>query len=460
MKKILLVFSLFFLSNCSDYLDVNPPLKLSPNQVYDNLTSLERLTMGMYDGMQSRHYYGAVMIYLPEVMSDIAQTSRPGVRTETFYNYYHNPTNTATNTFRKIYYVNNIANRVLANIDKVNAPTVADQQKRDRLKGEALAIRALTHFDALRLFAKQYMLDKNAPGIPLITSVQAPEDKPARAKVAQVYEQIEKDLKAAIDWLPLQKRSGQINRWAAKALLAKVYLYEGKNQEAFDLSEQVIKGGAYQLAPGNKYVSSFNEKDNSESLFEVVNTLDDNAGREGIGNLLNPEGYHALLVTKKLRALIALDPEDIRNQLFEADKFKSDRFIKKYPGANNGMVSQVRVLRLSEVYLIAAETAQKLGNASAAATYLNAIAQRANAKAEEIQNPGLERILEERAKELVMEGNRLWDLVRNRKDVDRNADGALTSAPLHISHTDHRVVLPIPQSEIDKNSSLVQNPGY
>ncbi|WP_146037454.1 RagB/SusD family nutrient uptake outer membrane protein [Bacteroidetes bacterium endosymbiont of Geopemphigus sp.] len=50
---------------------------------------------------------------------------------------------------------------------------------------------------------------------------------------------------------------------------------------------------------------------------------------------------------------------------------------------------------------------------------------------------------------------------RNRKDIDRNSlDGALSSEPLNIPYTDHRVVFPIPQTEIDKNSSLVQNLGY
>ncbi|WP_103327661.1 hypothetical protein [Bacteroidetes bacterium endosymbiont of Geopemphigus sp.] len=101
---------------------------------------------------------------------------------------------------------------------------------------------------------------------------------------------------------------------------------------------------------------------------------------------MNPRGYHAILVTKKLRALIALVPEDIRNQLFKADSFKSDRFIEKYLEPNNGMVSQVGVLRLSEVYLIAAE-ADQLANPSPTSAYLNLIVEIANPKSAKISNP-------------------------------------------------------------------------
>lgn len=133
--------------------------------------------------------------------------------------------------------------------------------------------------------------------------------------------------------------------------------------------------------------------------------------------------------------------------------------------------ANVRLLRLSETYLNAAEAAMKTGNKAKAAEYLNAIVKRANpANSVTEDNVSLDRIMTERRKELVGEGQRFFDALRDggyveRKDVSIKA----ISSTKHLVMSDEKkkfnwdydhCILPIPVSEIDANPNIVQNDGY
>ena len=103
----------------------------------------------------------------------------------------------------------------------------------------------------------------------------------------------------------------------------------------------------------------------------------------------------------------------------------------------------------------------KIGNTEKALTYLNAIVTRANpAKSVTSADLSLERILKERRKELVGEGHAFFDYMRNGKSVDRSGGWHLTMPEdaRVIAPSDPRVALPIPQTEIDANPNIVQNP--
>ena len=145
--------------------------------------------------------------------------------------------------------------------------------------------------------------------------------------------------------------------------------------------------------------------------------------------------------------------------------------VPKYPGKSGSVTDAVStvnpqdndlcILRLSEVYLNAAEAAFKIGNTEKALTYLNAIVTRANpAKSVTSADLSLERILKERRKELVGEGHAFFDYMRNGKSVDRSGGWHLTMPEdaRVIAPSDPRVALPIPQTEIDANPNIVQNP--
>ena len=143
------------------------------------------------------------------------------------------------------------------------------------------------------------------------------------------------------------------------------------------------------------------------------------------------------------------------------------KYLTKYPGktgdvlTGNPQDNDLCIIRLSEIYLNAAEAAFKLGKRSEALGYLNQIVSRANPnKSVSDSELSLERILKERRKELVGEGHAFFDYMRNNIPVIRKGGWHLPQLPTDaqvINASDPRVALPIPQSEIDANPNIVQN---
>ena len=339
---------------------------------------------------------------------------------------------------------------------------------KNQYKGEALAIRALIHFDLARIYGRPYIVDNGSLAAPLITAVQTPEDDPARATVAAMYTQVVQDFNQAIPLLTDDANDGQFNSWAAKALLSRVYLYMENNGEALSLAKDVINNGPYSLVSNGNYATSFSQDFNSERIFEIVNTGSDNPGsRETIGYVAGPQfstsGYGAIITTQEFEDLLAATPNDVRNTMFdEDDSGNSKGYYKKWPGkpGSSVILNNIPVIRLSEVYLNAAEAAVKTGASSDATTYLGAIMDRANPGVSVPTSPTLIDVLTERRKEMALEGHRFFDLMRNNQSVNRVGGRHLIGVPSGITNSDTRIVFPIPQKEMRKSNALVQNPGY
>ncbi|MGY0039641.1 RagB/SusD family nutrient uptake outer membrane protein [Pedobacter sp. NJ-S-72] len=118
------------------------------------------------------------------------------------------------------------------------------------------------------------------------------------------------------------------------------------------------------------------------------------------------------------------------------------------------------MIRVSDVYLIAAEAAKGASNEPLALTYLNKLVSE--------RDPGLiyasagsqllDDIITERRKELAFEGDRLHTLNRLRRDIKRS--NVFPTAAMNIPYTDFRRIGPIPQTETNNNPNISQNPGY
>lgn len=473
MKKyfIYILVMSFAITSCNvdDLLESGPTASLPPSEAFKDINALNQTVLGMYSGMQTNDYYSYFMMAAPSVMGDNFQTREAGKRSEGLYRY--NQTQEATNGagafFNSAYYVISISNAILENIDNVPANNSADVTKKENYHGEALAVRAMAHFDLARVFGKLYTVDNTGDAVPLILTQQTPEDRPSRVSVKEVYDQVVKDLKTAIPLLGTDKTNGRINVWAAKSLLARVYLYMNMNTEALTLAQDVINNSPYSLVSNANYVASFQTDFNSETIFEIVNTSDDNpAFREGIAYVAGPSGttggYGAIITTQAFEDLISSDPNDVRNGFFKPDDSGNAKgYYAKYPGKPGQGVglSNIKVIRLSEVYLIAAEAAVKSpgGNAK---IYLEAIAKRANPAVVTPATPTLDDVLLERRKELALEGHRLWDALRNGKVLTRSGGRHLLGVLATVDNSTLKAVLPIPEAERRKNANLTQNPGY
>ena len=453
-------------ASCSEsFLDIDPEQSVAAESAVIDLVTLQTALNGTYSKLQSNDYYGRTMYIIPELMADnLYLSSRNTGRYLEFENFVVSERNgEAQGLWEKGYQVIVNATRAIEG-GKLVQTTTADQQKTiNQLVGEAYALRALAHFDLVRAFAQPYNFTQDAShiGVPIITAVNTVQTSPKRNSVKEVYEQIKNDLITALGLMQTAKGKGSFSIGAAKALMARVAIYQDDTTNAIKYSSEVIATGGYGLIANKDYATLWNIKFNNETLFEVVNTIADNEGSNSLGHFFNVKGYADALVSSDLYAIYSV--QDARRSAILAGPKpgaeKTALFVNKFP---NGTLSDdnIKILRLAEQYLIRAEAYAKKGEDVLAQNDLNIIAKRANpatANATETGAALLNRILEERRKELAFEGHRLFDLNRNKKDVKI----IQSEKSVSISYPNDKFILPIPLKELNSNPSIKpQNSGY
>lgn len=495
-KIVLFAATLLLLNACSgDWLDREPSDGIRTDEALTNMGKLEAAYIGMYDGLQGNstysEYYAARMIYYGDVRGDDMQAVEAGKRTSSIYEMRYTA-NDAPMIWNVPYNVLRRANRIMEAIDQGIVKNAGESDKNKaaaaRIYSEALVVRALVHFDLVRVYGNPYTMDNGAGlGVPIMLKPLDSKALPQRNTVKEVYEQVVKDLKKAIedDALDKEMNNGYITHWTAKGLLARVYLYMGDNANARKEAMEVIEQSPYKLWTNTEYANRVWDKTvgahNKEMLLELLNTSsDDWTDREGIAYLYNEAGYSDAIATKAFCELLQADSNDVRltamlpsHEEEYMEKYGKDRvWVNKYPADNLGemRMSSVPILRLSEIYLIAAEASAKLNDMATAAKYLNAIVLRANPNATPVADADatVDRILLECRKEFVGEGHRFFDAMRNNQTIVRYTDEKHIGYHYPLSEaksqrfdrTYFRAILPIPLSEKDANEGIQQNPGY
>jgi tetratricopeptide (TPR) repeat protein len=366
---------------------------------------------------------------------------------------------------------------------------------KDALYGEVYFLRAYYYFHLVRFFGDVPLFVDKRLSLSESRSLQ-------RAPKADVYAQIERDLTSAIGVLPaVQVQKGRITKYAAQALLGKVYLYQNKFDSASQTLESVITSNAFSLVTnfGSQFMAS--GENGTESVFEIQhsnnspyynwagpnrgqgNFMVQMVGVRGLnGNALMPysSGWSFDLPTASLSNAFAAG--DLRKSVtildIEAYKNANPGFNITYqvaPYKNTGMYNQkyhprkgetsgqielnyknnFRVIRYADVLLMAAEAFNRSAtpNDTKAQQYLNLVRARAFGNTNNnISATGTTlrtAIWDERRLELAMEGERFFDLVRTGQAASK-----ITGF-----QTNKHEVFPIPQIEIDI-SVLSQNNNY
>ncbi len=462
----LAVIGLLFTSCKKSFLDREPYSGLPTDESIKNLDDLETALNGAYANLRSPNLYGRTIPLYGDLFADNVYIS--SINSNRYLDLFLvNITVSNTNAegiWQSAYGTILNANNVIHN----SLPPSATS---DQLKGEALCLRALMYFELVKHFSKPYTVDPNGLGVPLILS-RDPFLKPMRNTTAEVYAQIQADLEQAIPLLTVQKSSAYFNRASAQALLARMHQYKAEWSEALDLAEEVIFGSGYSLLGGNQFASYWASNtprnDGLETLFEVVFDLVGNAGNNSLAYFYDQVGYGDALAAEGLYDLYTND--DIRKDLMviTARVTNNDKAVNKYPNSSQPDQDEFKVLRMSEVVLIAAEAAYHLNDEALALDYLNALAGQRIANFAGYSSSGpqlLADIMKERRLELAFEGHRYWDLARYNMDVVRDDVAGNYSdlgAPLVIPATSTRRIFPIPQSELDANPAIrpQQNQGY
>lgn len=491
IKLILAVVLLLGATSCKKFLDVTPSNSADANTAIKTPRDAQILINGIMNQMTSSDYYGRNFIMYGEAKGGNMAVYSMGRGLDALYTFNHSAnSNSYSGFWSQIYYTILESNYLLEQIAKLEADGATGF---NTAKGQALTARALMYFDLVRLYGKQYTDDKNSYGVPLVLTRLAFDAKPLRASVDAVYTQILKDLTAAAPLLPKTKLPGYINYYANKAIEARVTLTMGNTTAALLAAQEVIAATSlYKPYTNAEWVDSWKSQYGSESIFELnVNPLENDLGTGSLGVYQRNKGVGTTSAlgffyasTPFLTSLNAGGNADIRRGIMARDESSASRLgaVYKYSGgipdgnvsgskmpgdkstANNTAVN-IKVVRLSEMYLIAAEASLPT-NLLDAATYLNKIRSRNPALAPATAlTVTLDMILEERGKELHGEGHRFFDMMRLNKSISFNDSfgGLLVSQrPGTIDRTFYKTILPISQGEINANPDIKaqQNPQY
>lgn len=371
-------------------------------------------------------------------------------------------------------------------IDSVNTPEAVKM----RAKGEARFLRGYCYFMLVRLFG-------NVPIVDTILGVG--ESNVPQSSPSQVYAFIEQDLQFAASALPLRwdpQFVGRATSGAANGMLAKVYLYEKKWQQAMATAGIVISSGVYDLNTPYDEIFTESGENSSGSIFEIQCYSDANHPTEWGSQYAQVQGVRGAPGWDNLgwgfnvpseQLLNAYEPGDprIKSTILFCPSPEPTRYGEVFPvepnprynmkvytnpakraavGRMAGYWVNIRVLRYSDVVLMYAEAANELGQTDEALEKLEWV--RAHArngdmtvlpKITERDKDKLRDIIHhERHIELAMESQRFFDIVRWGI-----ADQVLHTAGISNFNVSRDKLLPIPQEQIDLSKGVLkQNPGY
>lgn len=480
MKKfnfllILLALVALSMNSCKDYLDFDPEGQMPAEGFFETQEHAIAGVNSVYAQMRAWEMVSFAFIIMQEIPGD---NSIKGSQTgdAAFINDYDNFTYTPNQFILNDYWRGryrgiNLANQCITNIPKIKM----DETLKTRLVAEAKFLRALIYFDLVRAFGD----------VPMPVQVPVGPEIYSRTPKADVYGQIKKDLTDAMAVLPATYGAtdkGRATSGSAKGLLAKVYLYTEEYPEAAAMAKEVINSGTYNLENDFYKVFRVEAENGIESVFEIQ--AQQIAGNDGVSFCQHAEvqsvrgqwGWGFNLPTDELAATFDANNDSIRKKvtiLYKGDVtpdgdtingvaalegVEVPRYNGKayYPSSLQvfgpyGSGQNIRVLRYSEILLIAAEALIRNGNSSEAAQYLNLVRERV--KLQPINNPTLDDVLNERHLELAMEGDRFFDLVRTGKAASVLSGKGFTSGKNEL--------FPIPQVQIDlSEGKLLQNSGY
>ena len=489
MKKInilLIAICAIFVVSCKDFLDVKPSQYASSESSISSPADAQVFLNGIMRRMSSTIYYGRNMFMYADIKGGDLAICSQGRGLDGLYAFNQNANSSYSDYWNHIYDLLLQANTLIQNVDKmIPSFTGTTLNNLNNYKGQALTLRAMMYFDLVRLYGKPYNFDKSSYGVPVVTEPVEASAQPTRASVEEVYTQIVKDLKEAESLLVKTRTNGFINYYGNIALQARVYLYMERYAESLAAAETIINSNVYTLYTNANWVSSWRSRNGSESIFELAVLAgegDPTTGSMGIYLRRRLHGNSSAMgmymASDQFLARLGEDPSDVRWGVMSYDEISNTRLGASYKwcgsvnldgdGQGNSTAVNIKVIRLSEMYLLAAEAALGSNNKAKAVTYLNRIRQRApglDPATEATIN--LDMIADERSKELFTEGHRFFDMIRWNKSITYNDDlifpaVTIPHRPITIDRTFYKTVLPISQAEMDANPAIKaqQNPGY
>ena len=469
---------------CDSLLDTEPRQSVSPEVALQNLAGVRGISASAYNRLLSTAAYTNTRIAAPEVLADNGVQNPSGTPSGRYVSEASNAIGTGVGGWGTYFALINDANYIIDGVDALDGP----QADKDRFRGEMLFLRALAYHDLAKSYGYEpgreidnWNLAVMIRTDPTRGTTDADTPRPRNTNV-EVYEQIERDLLLAAELLG---ESGGNNRFlategAAKALLARVYLYWGRWADAAEWAQEAMNTSGVNLATPAQVPNLFATAGTPgvESFFEVRVTSVDFSGavNNGLSALFTPAQWFDIVPSIELKELY--EEGDARfNQFVDDDgngqltgwysnrrangsltQIHSIKFNQTVEGPGS-FIDNTPVLRYSEMLLTRAEALAREGQFGPALEELNRL--RVNRDLEELTGLSgqdlIDEILDERRRELAFEGHRWFDLKRlNLPLIKPEATGF---EPLFAN--DFRWLSQVPNSQVEPSQGVIQqNPGY
>ncbi len=463
-KLIIVLFLTTGLAACSDFLNPSTP-QSKPIESVESVSDLTGLMNGTYSRLAQEDLYGRDYVLLGEVRTSNAFSNGNSGRfiNQSMFRVFPNGT---LGIWDSAYEAISNTN-IIINSD-------VEGEGVDQVKGEAYAVRALTHTILLKMYGQRFVDGSNL-GIPYVTTFGKEENFfPERPTVEETQAKIITDYKKAISLLnpTINKPATRMTYYAAKALLARFYLYTGNYSAASQAAKDVIDSGVYSLVPAGEYVSAWENDGQPSVLFGIAMTATDNRGSASLFQMVAGDAYGDVEATKTLYEIYG--SSDVRKKLYGIESDTTDGYdvghdgkrpwnAYRMAGKYQSRLKNTPVIRYAEVILIYAEAEARTGNLTTALTYLNKIPAHRNADlyTAVAQDKLIDKILLERRMELAFEGHYYWDLLRTGQNIERtDMRPKLQSNEVSVPYGNYELAYPIPVQELDANPNLQQNTGY
>ena len=469
IKTVMAVGITIAATSCEGFLDITPDGQVKRDEMLATNEGVEDALYGVYAKLRNTTLYGQEMYFSSlEIMSQTLYCyGNTGVTALGQYDYNNT---TVKNVFAMIW--NDMYNNI-SNVNSVlNAPLVdgANAYPANIYKGEALALRAMMHFDLMRLFAEQITVNPNAKGIPYATefSLKTPDFE----TLAENYNHVLADLQEAERLLAdegeyenttsfMADRQIHLNLHAVRALMARVFLTKGDKEKALEYAEKVIAQSGRQL------------KTKTEVINDVAGVLSKKECLFGVYF----SGFYTQ-VSAKLQQTISYSSLDLRGDFMEmyekgvsgldfrttayftsvdlggTAKYRLSKFTDIYDLQNNAsarpadLIQGINMIRLPEMYYIAAECLLDK-DYQKALDYFNEVV--TNRGLDALSGEGEETLTQEvinteRYKEMIGEGQTFFNMKRLNLSIP-SYDNSVTYRP-----EDGIYVVPIPDSEYENRN--------
>jgi len=472
MKKYILLSILGILisfTSCFDgAFEIYPTDQITGEKVFGSEDAAEAALIGVY----SRFSPGWYKYYVIEVEVYGNKDFNPGEKQGGLYALYttHKLTSASVSfkSYKRLWAVIIYANNFLKNIDRTS---FKDPVRKEQAIAEARFLRALEYFYIVQLWGP----------VPLITETENyGEMYPPNSTEDDIYAQIIEDLDYAVDHLPVtayKDEHARATKGAAQGILAKVLMTAPGNlkdiQKGVELCEDVMNDQQYSLLPDFDDLWDKQNTYNSEQIFTAA--LSDQGSANGID--FSVYASHDYNPTKRFYNSFDKDSivgsvsytDERRKATVYYNRISRQLYDNKYRRAGKGTSPNhsnpnLYVLRLADIILLRAEGLNKLdydANKDKIVDLINIVRNRAGAVPTTLDECNSREatalvIEEERHKELFFEFQEFFDLKRNNRLIDvlgKNGAG------LGLDE-EYQTLWPIPESEINKNENLMQNPGY